>query len=140
MLADNKLRYHILPKGEPMNRWYYSWLIANRFPQWKGACKYIVQDFEKCLRCEEPLQEMAKVGMSLVEGHPKYSQDLNAIENAWKLLRDRMAETLPSHLERRDDSTWDKNASPRAGGRFPQKKIVVSTTPSVKHHRNYYSH
>ena len=48
MLADNKLRYHILPKGESMNRWYYSWLIANRFPQWKGDCKYIVQDFEKC--------------------------------------------------------------------------------------------
>ena len=104
MLADDKLFFHILPKGWSMNRWYYRWLIANKFPQWRGNCKYIVQDFEACLRCAEPLEAMASIGMSLVEGHPKYSQDLNAIENAWKLLRDRMAETLPSHLESRDDS------------------------------------
>ncbi len=41
--------------------------------------------------------------MSLVEGYPKCSQDLNAIENAWKLLRDRLYDTLPTGVESRAD-------------------------------------
>ena len=32
---------------------------------------------------------------------PKHSADLNAIENAWKLLRERLDETLPSNIEGR---------------------------------------
>ena len=34
--------------------------------------------------------------------YPKVSQDFNAIENAWKILRERLDETMPQELERRD--------------------------------------
>ena len=40
--------------------------------------------------------------LKLVEGYPKVSQDFNAIENAWGILKQRMLETLPTHLESRE--------------------------------------
>ena len=46
---------------------------------------------------------MRKIGVQLVEHYPKCSQDLNAIENAWKLLKDRLNETLPVGMEKRAD-------------------------------------
>ena len=46
---------------------------------------------------------MAALDISVLEEHPKYGQDLNAIENAWKLLRDRLYIAMPTHLERRED-------------------------------------
>ena len=101
MLAEGQLHYHILPAGENMNKWYYAWLIEKKFPAWRGSCEYLVQDFEKCLRCDEPMEELRKIKMTLVEEHPKYSQDLNAVENAWKILRDRLIDTMPTHLEPR---------------------------------------
>ena len=38
----------------------------------------------------------------LVPGYPRVSQDFNAIENVWKLLRDRLFETLPTTFEKRE--------------------------------------
>ena len=38
----------------------------------------------------------------LVPGYPRVSQDFNAIENVWKLLRDRLFETLPKTFEKRE--------------------------------------
>ena len=67
------------------------------------GCNRLVQDYERCLRCDEPLAELGKIGVQLVEGYPKCSQDLSAIENAWKLLRERVDETLPTQLESRED-------------------------------------
>ena len=44
-----------------------------------------------------------KTLLKLVDPYPKVSQDFNAIENAWGILNDRLLETMPVHLERRDD-------------------------------------
>ena len=75
--------------------------FEDKFESWMGSAAYLVQDFEKCLRCAGPLQALADVGLELVDGYPRVSQDFNAIENVWKLLRDRLYETMPSTLETR---------------------------------------
>ena len=46
---------------------------------------------------------MKDIGVELVPDYPKCSQDFNAIENCWHLLRNRLAETMPKQLESRDD-------------------------------------
>ena len=46
---------------------------------------------------------MKHIGIKLVPGYPRVSQDLNAIENVWALLKTRLRETLPRHLEPRDE-------------------------------------
>ena len=45
---------------------------------------------------------MDNVGIELVEGYPRTSQDSNAIENAWAILKERLDETMPVRLEGRD--------------------------------------
>ena len=45
---------------------------------------------------------LSKPPLRLVDGYPKVSQDFSAIENAWGILKDRLLETLPTHLESRD--------------------------------------
>lgn len=102
LLALGKLNVYTLEKGEVMDRFLYAELIEDYFPKWLGACSYLVQDFERCLRCEEPLQALDSIGLELVEEYPKCSQDFNAIENAWKILRERLNDTLPTGLEDRD--------------------------------------
>ena len=67
-----------------------------------GHCKYLVQDYETCLRCEEAQLAFDNFGIKLVEGYPPVSQDFNAIENCWKFLRERLDATLPEAVESRD--------------------------------------
>jgi hypothetical protein len=103
LLAGGELKIYVLPEAQSMNRWWYAWLVEKVFPKWLGDCKYLVQDFERCLRCEEPLEAMRSIGLELVHGYPRSSQDLNAIENAWNLLRSRLDTTRPTSLEPRPD-------------------------------------
>ena len=93
LLAEGILHIDILPEGESMDRFLYTELIEDKFPEWMGSCCYLVQDYEG----------LNSIGLELVKEYPKVSQDFNPIENAWKLLRDRLDETLPSGLERRGD-------------------------------------
>ena len=86
-----------------MNRWWCARIIEHRFPAWLGDCNRLVQDFERCLHCAEPLAALAKLSVGLVPGYPRCSQDLNAIENAWGMLRDRIFDTMPTHLEARPE-------------------------------------
>ena len=102
LLAKGQLHCYILPKGVHMNRWWYAWLVKERFPQWLHGCKYLVQDFESCLRCDEPLAAMQEIGLELVEKYPQNSCDFNAIENCWALLKKRMTDTMPKDLEDRE--------------------------------------
>lgn len=102
VLAAGQLHLTILPVGTCMNRWWYAWVVKRYFRQWLGKCDQIIQDYERCLRCQEPMEEMKKLGVSVVPDYPACSQDLNAIENAWKILRDRLYETQPTQFEDRD--------------------------------------
>jgi hypothetical protein len=102
MLAEGTLYIHVLDEGDVMNQELYMELVEDKFPQWMGGCRYVVQDFEGCLRSKGPLHAFRNIGLELVEGYPRCSQDFNAIENCWKLLRDRLHATLPLGIETRD--------------------------------------
>ena len=57
---------------------------------------------ERCLRTEEALLALKTAGLKMVDFR-KASQDFNAIENVWKILKDRLDETMPTSLESRAD-------------------------------------
>ena len=102
LLADGKLHITVLEHGESMDRWLYAELIEDWFPERMGNCRFLVQDYETCLRCEEAQLAFDNFGIKLVEGYPPVSQDFNAIENCWKFLRERLDATLPEAVESRD--------------------------------------
>jgi hypothetical protein len=102
LLSDGILNIHILEEGEVMDSCLYSELVEDKFGEWMLSTKYLVQDFERCLRTQEVRHTLQTEGIHLVEKYPKVSQDFNAIENAWKELRDRLFATLPATLESRE--------------------------------------
>ena len=102
VLAEGTLNIHILEEGEVMNQELYVDLIEDKFEEWLGGCCYLVQDFESCIRAPQSLKALKRIGVELVEGYPRCSQDFNAIENCWDLLRERLFETMPKGLEGRD--------------------------------------
>ena len=81
----------------------YAELVEDKFIDWCGNCEYLVCDYERCIRGSLALHALSKTPLKLVEPYPQVSQDFNAIENAWDLLKDRVQETAPTHLEHRDD-------------------------------------
>ena len=99
------LNVEILVKGEVKNQDLYAELIEDKFEGWLKGSSYLVQDFERCLRSPGPLLAFWQLGVDLVDGYPKCSQDFNAIENCWKMLRDRLHDTMPRGLETRDAFT-----------------------------------
>ena len=101
MLANGHLSIAVLPERQCMNSENYAELVEENFPKWSRGCEYLVQDFESCLRSKEALAALREVGLELVKGCPRVSQDFNAIENAWKFLRERLDETMPTRLEKR---------------------------------------
>ena len=103
LLVNGELKVTILPPGAVMNRLRYTGIIQTKFAEWLEAVDrpMLVQDHERCLHCSEPLAALIENNIQLVTQHPKYSADLNPIENAWHLLRQRMQATEPTHLEDR---------------------------------------
>ena len=101
MLACGHLSVFILEEGEVMNQTLYCELIAEHFEDWMGDACYLVCDFERCLRTAASVAELGRVGLELVEGYPPCSQDFNAIENAWDIVKKRLDDTLPRTLETR---------------------------------------
>lgn len=102
VLAEGELSVYILPQGQAMNRWWYSWLVEARFPQWLGQCDRLICDFEGCIRTDEALASLKKISVQLVDGYPRVSQDLNHIETVWAWLKHRMTTTLPPDKESRE--------------------------------------
>ena len=103
MLACGVLHIHILDEGENMDTMTYVELIEDKFDKWRGNCEHLVCDFESCLRGEQAVRALTKANLTLVEGYPQRSQDFNAIENVWDILKRRLDETMPVHLEPRED-------------------------------------
>ena len=97
LLIGGCLHISILERGAVMNRWEYEWIIQHRFSKWlaRETWPVLVQDGERCLWCDEPLKALRQLGVDVIDWHPPYSPDLNAIENAWAHLRARLDETHP---------------------------------------------
>ena len=85
-----------------MDRVLYTDLIEDKFPAWTANSSYLVQDFEGCLHCPEAKAAIKNIGLELVDGYPRSSQDFNACENAWRELRDRLNRTMPKEREGRE--------------------------------------
>ena len=104
LLANGLLKVWILPKGQVMNSEIYCELVEDDdgFEEWLGSCSRLVCDFERALRTADARDSLKRVGLEILEQHAKCSQDLNPIENIWRLLRERLYETLPKKLETRE--------------------------------------
>jgi hypothetical protein len=103
VLACGVLHVHILDEGDVLDSTLYAELIEDKFEEWCGPCDYLVCDFEKSLRSEAALLALDKINLKLVDNYPKCSQDFNAIENAWAILKERLDQTMPQNLEGREE-------------------------------------
>ena len=103
VLACGVLHVHILDEGDVLDSTLYAELIEDKFEEWCGPCDYLVCDFEKSLRSEAALLALDKIKLKLVDNYPKCSQDFNAIENAWAILKERLDQTMPQNLEGREE-------------------------------------
>ena len=111
-LANGRLEYFVLPANGPkktthMNGKNYRKLVDSKFAAWRKSCfgsdekVFLVQDHERCLWQDGCLASLRKAGCDVEQDYPPSSADLNAIENAWKLVRERLMETEPVDLESR---------------------------------------
>ena len=118
--GDGHLEYMLLPdvmdaKGKKkianMNGDRYEQMVHKHFAKWKkkmfprlGKTQIpLVKDFEGFLRQPRNLKAEAAAGFKTLKEHTKCSPDLNAIENAWDLLQDRLLLTAPVEIEPRSD-------------------------------------
>ena len=104
MLAGGVLNIYIVPEGEVIDKALYVDLIEDYFDDWAGNCEHLVCDFEWAIRSEDALLALSQsTSLTLVPDYPKCSQDFNAIENAWHILRERLDVTVPKKLESRQE-------------------------------------
>lgn len=115
-LANGYLSYVLLPADEEggtthMNgrRWqallrkHAAEWIRRSFPHGHSGRPILVQDHERCLWTAASRKVVREVGFKLLEDFPKCSPDLNAIEGAWHLLRQRLDAEAPADIETRAD-------------------------------------
>ena len=77
--------------------------IEDKFEEWMGNCEQLVCDYEGCLRSDAAVHALEKINLPSVEDYPVSSQDFNAMENVWAILKQRLDETVPKALESRED-------------------------------------
>ena len=101
-LASGVLHVHVLGEGETMDKYVYSEMVEDHLDEWRGGCEHLVCDHERVLHTEEALLAL-KVANSKLVDFPKCSQDFNAIENVWAILKECLAGSQPIALEHRDE-------------------------------------
>ena len=90
-----------------MNGETYQRLVTSKFADWRRSCFgddepcRLVQDHEKCLWVEQNLRALRQAGCQVMDDYPKSSPDLNAIEEVWNMMRQRLESTEPVDFEDR---------------------------------------
>ena len=102
MLSLGRMFVYVLEQGENANQDIYSEIIEEHFDEWLQGCTKLVCDFERCLRMTTSIEELDRIGVKLIPGYPRCSQDFNAMENAWDIIKQRLDETIPKKMETRD--------------------------------------
>ena len=97
------LHMEILEPGEVMNSDLYAELVEDKLEKWAGDAEYLVCDYERCIRSDLARHALSKTCLQLVDPYPVSSQDFNAIENVWNELKKRLDQTMPTHLEGREE-------------------------------------
>ena len=54
------------------------------------------------MRTATSVKLLKKGGLELVDKYPRCSQDFNAIENVWAILKVRLEQTMPINMESRE--------------------------------------
>ena len=70
--------------------------------------------------------------LKLVPDYPRCTKDFNAMENAWKILKDRLDETMPVKLEHRDQFVQRLGAAVRWVNRNKQDQLWNLSTNQKK--------
>ena len=131
------LHIHILEEGESMDQILYAEFVEDKYEEWCGNCEYLVCDYESCLRCPTALHALSKTPLKLLEPYPKVSQDFNAIENAWGILKARMDENQPTHLEGREEFIQRLNSAVGWVNKYSKFRNCHTCVPvSCAIHRN----
>ena len=79
---------------------------------------------------------MRRIGAQIVEAYPRCLQDLNAIENAWNLVRDHLYETMPVEMELGKDFTQRFRAAVSRVNRNRHEELVELSTNQKKRARD----
>jgi hypothetical protein len=115
MLANGRFSYWVLPadgqRTTHMNGARYQAMLRSKAQSWLHysygrrvpRTVHLVKDGERCLWTDASLEAESAVGLQAHRRHPKYSPDLNAVENVWALLRQLLDERAPAELESRAD-------------------------------------
>ena len=67
-----------------------------------------------------------------MDGYPRSSQDFNAIENAWAILKERLDETVPVNLESREDFVKRLKAAVRWANKHRADQLWYLSTNQKK--------
>ena len=86
----------------PVKRSCKAW-EKKMFPRAGSTKLPIVKDFEKFLRQRRNIKAEEAAGLKTLPQHAKLAPDLNAIENVWDLIQDRLLLTASVEMDSRID-------------------------------------
>ena len=142
LLASGRVCLHILPAGAKgddtahMNGDRFRRMIARYSFRWLRACfgrrlpptVPLVMDYERCLRTQESLSCLRRHRLHVVKRHPKYSPDLNAIEEVWALIRQILNDSQPTELESRCDFVKRLRSAAKTLNRRHRRALLAMCT------------
>ena len=86
----------------PVKRSCKAW-EKKMFPRAGSTKLPIVKDFEKFLRQRRNIKAEEAAGLKTLPQHAKLAPDLNAMENVWDLIQDRLLPTAPVEMDSRTE-------------------------------------
>ena len=112
VIAVNFKALYFFPRGEQVDAAAYQKAIARTLPSIRKRNLIFQQDGARCHTAKTTLNLIKSKGVTLLEGFPARSPDLNPIENMWALVQRAVPAHLHGDLEEAVRSAW--NAIPQS--------------------------